>query len=381
MKIINPPNTMAHDQEANTINRTLSDAMVTSMAECFALQQGVMHIPFYDGKNIPVRDFIQDIINGESSIPENCENQFVKVVLSKLKGAARDSTHGKKFDTIDELINHLKQRFAPRKSYSWYLHEISTIRMGRNEGVSEFYDRLTLLLGGARAALEEKYEADKIGNMIEPLNDCALEAFIRGLPDAISGMIEARDLKKIEDAFKAALQYESRHQHQVPNYSNNYHFSRYQQPSDYRMRNSDYEPRDRSPSPRVRFTPQEEQQRPRSQSPNPTGILKYPYNPQPSTSNYYPSFPQYPTHFNPHPYMPYNPYPYYPPSTRTDGHNPSSHGGARTPPRALSPALNNDKNLNLNQTRRTDATTSPEKQERQAQVMILQRQEESCKQK
>ena len=47
---------------------TLSDTIVTSMAECFAIQQGEMNIPTFNGKNMPVRDFIQDVLNGESKL-------------------------------------------------------------------------------------------------------------------------------------------------------------------------------------------------------------------------------------------------------------------------------------------------------------------------
>ena len=32
------------------VNRTLNDAMMTSMVECFALQKGIMNIPTFDGK-------------------------------------------------------------------------------------------------------------------------------------------------------------------------------------------------------------------------------------------------------------------------------------------------------------------------------------------
>ena len=57
---------------------------------------------------MPVRDFIQDISNGESSLNANCERQNIIAVLARLKGAARNSTHGKTFSTITNLIQHLK---------------------------------------------------------------------------------------------------------------------------------------------------------------------------------------------------------------------------------------------------------------------------------
>ena len=79
------------------ISRTLNDAMVTSMAECFVIQHGIMNVRIFNGKNMPVRDFIQDVINGEASIPANCEKQYIRAVFYRLKGTARDSTHGKSF--------------------------------------------------------------------------------------------------------------------------------------------------------------------------------------------------------------------------------------------------------------------------------------------
>ena len=213
------------------------------MAECFAIQQGVMNISICDGKNIPVRDFIQYVLNRESSVPEDCERQYIMAVLARLKGAARDTTHGKTFSTITNLIQHLKQRFAPHKTYSWYLHEISTIRMSCSESVSKFYDRITILESEAQVALEDKYQNAE--QMLLPLNDCALEAFIRGLPDVISGMVESRNLSSLEAALKYTLEYEARRQLNPHFPINNIIENRYSTP---------YAGcRDRSPSPDVRF--------------------------------------------------------------------------------------------------------------------------------
>ena len=138
------------------ISRTLNDAMVTSMAECFAIQQGIMNVPIYNGKNMPVRDFMQDVVNGEASIPANCEKQYIKSVLSRLTEAARDITHEKSFSSMKDLIDHLKQRFVPHKTYTWYTQEISNIKLTCIKNASEFYDHLTLLKSGAQAALEDK---------------------------------------------------------------------------------------------------------------------------------------------------------------------------------------------------------------------------------
>ena len=43
------------------------------MTECFAIQQGIMNVPVFDGENIPVRDFMKDVMNGVLVVPANCE--------------------------------------------------------------------------------------------------------------------------------------------------------------------------------------------------------------------------------------------------------------------------------------------------------------------
>ena len=43
----------------NDISRDPKDAMIELMAECFTMQQGDMNIPIFDGKNMPVSDFIE----------------------------------------------------------------------------------------------------------------------------------------------------------------------------------------------------------------------------------------------------------------------------------------------------------------------------------
>ena len=132
----------------------LKDALIKLRRECFAMQQGVMNIPIFDGKNMPVSDFIEDIIPGQSFVHATCEKRYVIVVLARLKGAARDSTYEKTFFNLSDLIQHLEQRFSPHKTYSWYVRETTTIKMLQNEGFYEFYDRLTLLKSRAQAALK-----------------------------------------------------------------------------------------------------------------------------------------------------------------------------------------------------------------------------------
>ena len=65
-----------------------ASAAMASVLECMTLQQSTYHIPQFDGKNPPLKEFLQDIANGAACITESTESGFIKVVLSKLKGVA-----------------------------------------------------------------------------------------------------------------------------------------------------------------------------------------------------------------------------------------------------------------------------------------------------
>ena len=215
----------------------LDESMIRSMIECFAIQQDIINVPIFDGENMPVKDFIEDVMNGAIEVPAECEKRYVTAVLSRLKGIARSSTYGRTFSSLKELSDHLKQRYAPHKAYSWYISEMVIIRLSRGENVSDFYDRITSLRLGAQAVLEDKYENANAHCLL--LNDCALEAFIRGLPDIMSTFVESQYPNTSEIALKYALDYETNHQTN----------------SQILQQQDSFDLRDRSSSPRAQFTP------------------------------------------------------------------------------------------------------------------------------
>ena len=114
---------------------------------------------------------------------------------------------------------------------------MATIRIFRGEDVSDFYDRITSLRLGAQAVLEDKYERANLHCLL--LYDCALEAFIRGLPDRMSAFAESQYPNTSEIALKYALDYETKHQTN----------------SQILQQQDSFDLRDRSRSLRAQFTP------------------------------------------------------------------------------------------------------------------------------
>lgn len=47
-----------------THHKHITGAILNTMGECMAVQQALLHIPHYDGKNLPLKTFLQDVENG-----------------------------------------------------------------------------------------------------------------------------------------------------------------------------------------------------------------------------------------------------------------------------------------------------------------------------
>ena len=114
-----------------------SQLMVT-MAHTMAMQSVIGSVPPFDGTNILLKDFIQDVRNAAADITDDQLAYFLKKVLGKLRGSARNSTFGVTFETVDDLVRHLKRRFAPGKTYTYYQSPLNELRMKQGDMVGDF---------------------------------------------------------------------------------------------------------------------------------------------------------------------------------------------------------------------------------------------------
>lgn len=239
-----------NDTNASANNSTLNPLM-TSMAECLSITQGMLGIPHFDGRNMPLKDFLQDIKNGAAYLPPESENKYVRGVLGKLQGCARDSTYGKTFHTVNDLIKHLKERFAQEKTASYYKHEIQNIGMKRGESVNDYYDRLNILISGASVVLQEQY-GDNAEHVIKSISDDAIDYFIRGLPDELARDVDLQKPKTLEDARKMAARIETRMRAGIlPSGSNSTFLRDTERPHQFRS----ISPNTRNPDPSDRSRP------------------------------------------------------------------------------------------------------------------------------
>lgn len=90
---------------------------IASMIEYMSLQQNMYHIRPVDGNTPLLKYFLLDIANGAVYITIETQPAFIKAMLNKLTGTVRESIRNKQFGTVKELVAHLRQIFAPNKTY------------------------------------------------------------------------------------------------------------------------------------------------------------------------------------------------------------------------------------------------------------------------
>lgn len=175
---------MANEAIANlTHHQTITDAILTSMGETMALQQALLQVPSFDGKNRPLKSFLQDIEGGQTLVPQPLLETYYKAVCSKLKDIARDAITDKEIKSLETLTNALKEYFSTKKSYPQYCADIQAVRLRQNESVLSYYNRIRSLISNAVTSLREKFPPEETDTMKKMLNSLALESFKRGLPD------------------------------------------------------------------------------------------------------------------------------------------------------------------------------------------------------
>ena len=137
------------------------------------------------------------------------ETECLFFIATKLKGRALDSIYCKKFTSINESIRHSNNRFVPERTHSYYTEEINNLRMLQNKKVGDFYDKINILLDGARNCLR-KVDPDHVEHMMHLLLNCVIDTFIKGLPVNIAKAVDRSKPTNLDVAYREAVRVEVR---------------------------------------------------------------------------------------------------------------------------------------------------------------------------
>jgi len=181
---------------------------VSSSTQSFSLvQNALVAIPFYNGST-PLKEFVQDIENFKDLfIDAASQKLFLRGLLTRLRGRAQDSLSNVNVQTVDELIKHLKDRFAPRRSYQYYVDKINSASLQQGETVQDFYDRLKNLVHLAAATAADALPTQPGQTPVDQtpqLELLALGSFASGLPAVYKTGMAASAPATLDAAFAIA---------------------------------------------------------------------------------------------------------------------------------------------------------------------------------
>ncbi|CAK9811027.1 hypothetical protein ANTPLA_LOCUS7601 [Anthophora plagiata] len=142
-------------------------------------------IPEYDGQNLDFICFAEGCEEALDMIPHQYEENFVKSLRNKLKGDARRSIIGTRFNRVSALVEHLRSIYAPHETVYEALGKLANVFQKSDEEVITFANRVRELGKRILDAFKREYNSISptfLDNTDENLKRC----FLRGLKSEIS---------------------------------------------------------------------------------------------------------------------------------------------------------------------------------------------------
>ena len=167
-----------------------------------SLRDALEIVPQFDGKNMPLSVFIEGCVEAKSMLPNDLtvEENLTKLIRSEISGEARKSIQGNSYNTIEALIQRLKNIYSPTKSVYQFQGELGAMYMWTDKNVFSYGSRIM-------EGVERIVDAHKINNknkidetFLKDLDKTVVECFIRGLrPELEIRVRESNTLQRITD--------------------------------------------------------------------------------------------------------------------------------------------------------------------------------------
>ena len=170
-----------------------------------SIKDALKIVPEFDGKNIPLSQFLEGCTEALAMLEDNAEPSLAKFLRPKISGEARQAITGQTFATVEELKNFLKKIYAPAKSVTQLLGDLGKEFQDNEESVITFANRLKIL--GSRITEAKKLEAGTLpATFTASLENSMVECFKAGLKPEIEQRIGA--VATVNDIVKQAIKKE-----------------------------------------------------------------------------------------------------------------------------------------------------------------------------
>ncbi|EZA46746.1 hypothetical protein X777_02191, partial [Ooceraea biroi] len=99
-------------------------------------------IPPFDGRNMPLSQFIRACRRAKEIFPPSSERNLTRLILTKLRGRAICAVENEICESVTQLADLLNGAFGSRKTINQYRGELSTIYLKPGEHILDYISRI-----------------------------------------------------------------------------------------------------------------------------------------------------------------------------------------------------------------------------------------------
>ena len=144
-------------------------------------------IPRYNGTNIPLNTFLDGCREALCVMPEGYEQDFVKLIKTRLFGETAKCVAKKPFYKLDELENFLDTFFACYKTYHELNRDLAKIKQKWDESVVVYLNRVRAIGEEVLAAAIREKRLNR--DFFTILDKDLVKFFVKGLHQAIKSRL------------------------------------------------------------------------------------------------------------------------------------------------------------------------------------------------
>ncbi|XP_029659356.1 uncharacterized protein LOC115233195 [Formica exsecta] len=168
------------------------------------LKDVVANIPPFNGYRISIFQFARACERARDLLPSVQESQLVQFIINKIEGDAYQVIEGNVYTRVVDLLDKLKNIFAPNKSVAQYRGQLANAYKLPNETILRYAGRIKDL----KFAILDGHRRQGTNNPRGFNNEVegeVLEAFINGLPSNVITRMEYRNITTLDQAIEWAV--------------------------------------------------------------------------------------------------------------------------------------------------------------------------------
>jgi hypothetical protein len=191
-----------------SVDDNVPQRSINSHLPYISLRDAAETILPFDGKNMPVSQFVSSCIHAKNMISPSAEYGLVQMIKNKLFGPALRVALSGEYNDIESLLTVLKTRFAPVYSTSQLHGELSKVTQHPDESVVDYGSRVSMIL----QQLKSCYQTENPNQAIQFVSSAegnAVRNFLTGLKTDIYTRIYPRDPITLNHAIESAIKAET----------------------------------------------------------------------------------------------------------------------------------------------------------------------------